>query len=164
LKALFLDVDGVLNSTRTFLAFGGYPSKLHHQGMFDQVAIALLRRLCESAGISIVWSSAWRQDHRWQDAAQAFGLPIIDATPQLGNRGLEIAHWLAQHPEAEQYAILDDAPEMLDGQLSRFIQVDPREGLTWAKFSDLCELFGESPYAGESRHPGWVSEKLAWER
>lgn len=162
-KVLFLDVDGVLNSTRTYIAFGGRPSKLHHQRMFDQVAIGLLRRLCASAGIVIVWSSAWRQDHRWQDAAEAFDLPIIDATPMLGHRGLEIAFWLEQHPQVEQYAILDDEPSMLDGQLSRFIQTSGHEGLTWERFTALCEVFGESPYAGEASHAGWVTTKLAWE-
>jgi hypothetical protein len=103
-------------------------------------------------------------DHRWQDVAQAFDLPIIGATPVLpGCRGEEIARWLAECQEVEQYAILDDDPNILDGQLSRWVRIDPREGLTWERFTVLCELFDENPYAGETRHEGWVTTKLAWE-
>ena len=45
MKVLFLDIDGVLNSTKTCVAFGGYPMELHHIEAFDKAAIRLIQRL-----------------------------------------------------------------------------------------------------------------------
>jgi hypothetical protein len=165
-RILFLDVDGVVNSTKTCVAFGGYPHDIRPQDlpMFDTAAIALLQRLCDSAGIQVVLSSAWRLSHDFKAVGEAFGLPIIDRTPALpGPRGEEIAFWLHQHPEVTQYAILDDDPDMLEEQKGRFVRTNGREGLTWEAFEALCELFGENPYAGEPRKRNWRDVKLAWE-
>ena len=67
MKVLFLDIDGVLNSTRTAVANGGYPHELHHREAFDWTSIKLLQRLCDSAGVLVVLSSAWRNfcDFTW---------------------------------------------------------------------------------------------------
>ena len=156
MKVLFLDIDGVLNSTRTCTATGGYPHELEHRGGFDWIAIRLLQRLCDSSGVQIVLSSAWRLHHDFKDVAKAFDLPIIDRTPSLcGPRGKEIQHWLDAHPDVEVYAIVDDDADMLPEQMPRFVKTDGREGLTWANFVRLCEVLGESPYAGTVRERHW---------
>ncbi|MCO5338601.1 HAD domain-containing protein [Delftia tsuruhatensis] len=85
MRVLFLDIDGVLNSTRTCVAHGGFPHELTHTEAFDWVAIKLLQRLCDSSGIQVVLSSAWRLTHNFKDVAKAFDLPIIDRTPSLGD-------------------------------------------------------------------------------
>lgn len=47
MKILFLDIDGVLNSDRSNMAFSGYPHSFSDADMakFDNVALGLLRRL-----------------------------------------------------------------------------------------------------------------------
>lgn len=167
MRVLFLDIDGVLNSMRTCTAFGGWPHRLQHIQAFDQVAIRLLQRLCDSSGVQIVLSSAWRGSEPIKAFADAFGLPIISETPHLLGqpRGAEIAAWLAEHPEVDQFAIIDDDPDMLPEQLPRFIQTDAEEGMSWANFRALCLLFNESPMAGEPRHRNWragVMQPLNW--
>lgn len=164
MRVLFLDIDGVLNSTRTSVAHGGYPHELTHTEAFDWVAIKLLQRLCDSSGIQVVLSSAWRLTHDYKDVAKAFDLPIIDSTPSLlGCRGDEIQHWLDNHVEVTNYAILDDDPDMLESQWTHFIHTRGAEGMTWADFSRLCQIFGESPFSGEVRQRNWRETKLAWE-
>lgn len=168
MRVIFLDIDGVLNSTKTCVAFGGYPLELHHIDAFDQVAIRLLRRLCDSSGIQIVLSSTWRKTDHWADVGKALGLPIIGDTPvMLGVRGEEIAAWLALHPEVKAYAIIDDDSDMLPEQMARFVKTDVNEGMTWADFQRLCALFGEPPYAGEVRERNWLNgpnrQSLAWD-
>lgn len=164
MRVLFLDIDGVLNSTRTCVAHGGYPMELTHTEAFDWVAIKLLQRLCDSSGIQVVLSSAWRLTHDYKDVAKAFDLPIIDRTPSLlGCRGDEIQHWLDNHVEVTNYAILDDDPDMLESQEPHFIHTRGSEGMTWADFSRLCQIFGESPFSGEVRQRNWRETKLAWE-
>jgi hypothetical protein len=164
MKVLFLDIDGVLNSARTAVAFGGYPFTLKSLAMFDLVAIGLIQRLC-SNGVQVVLSSAWRLDHEPASVGAAFGLPIVDRTPSLpGPRGREIADWLGRHPDVECYAIVDDDADMLDEQLPRFVHTDGMEGLTWAKFKQLCSLFGLSPHDGESpRVREWKATALKWD-
>lgn len=166
MKVLFLDIDGVLNSTRTAVAFGGYPMKLEHMGAFDQAAIRLIQRLCDLCGVQVVLSSAWRLHYPFREVGEALGLPIIDCTPYNGReRGSEIAEWMAAHPEVEQYAIIDDDADMLGGQLACFVRTNGHEGMTWADYSKLCEIFGESPFSGSPRERDWQKAALqAWDR
>lgn len=148
-RVLFLDLDGVLNSTRTCLAFNGYPMGLEPAAVaqFDPVAVALVRGLCRVADVSIVLSSSWRISVGWDAIGRALDLPVFDRTPSLpASRGAEIARWLAEHPGVECWAILDDDPDMLDGQLSRFVRVDGHEGLLFRDFTRLCELFAVNPH------------------
>jgi hypothetical protein len=156
MKVLFLDIDGVLNSTRTCVAFGGYPHDFREMGAFDRVAIKLLQRMCDSTGVQVVLSSAWRILHTVKEVRDALELPIIDATPNLGTkRGEEIAAWLKEHPEVETYAIVDDDSDMLPEQQDHFVHTSGHEGLTWDAFTKLCEKLGASPYEGEPRNRNW---------
>lgn len=144
-KVLFLDIDGVLNSHRTAIAFGGMPFRVHRdRAMFDEVAIRLIAGIVKAAGAGIVLSSSWRlSDSRWADIGPALGLPIFDRTPSmLGPRGREIGAWLEAHPEVDTYAIVDDDPDMLPDQLPFFVQTDMHDGLTWTKAVRLADLLG----------------------
>lgn len=159
MRVLFLDIDGVLNSTRTYIATGGYPMELTDTAAFDWTAIKLLQRLCDSSGVQIVLSSAWRKLNTAEQVAEAFGLPVIDVTPCLdGKRGEEIKAWLDVHT-VEAFAILDDDADMLPWQQSRFVQTNAHEGMTWANFVKVCELLGESAFAGSARDRDWMRQK-----
>jgi len=144
MKILFLDIDGVLNSTRTLAAFGDYPHSFSASDMekFDDVAIALIRRVCIDTSCEIVLSSSWRIDHTCVQAAYALDLPIIDSTPILNNtaRGFEINAWLSYNPKVECYAIVDDIDAMLDFQKPFFVQTDANVGLTLENYWDLKRI------------------------
>ena len=102
-------------------------------------------------------SSSWRILVDLKRLADTLGLPIIDKTPVLAaSRGHEIARWLNEHPEVEQWAIIDDDCDMLPGQQSRFVHTSGHEGMTWADFTKLCDIFHESPYAGEAHAQGQI--------
>lgn len=165
MKIIFLDIDGVLNSTKTCIAFGGYPNELEHKGAFDWVAIKLLQRLCDSEGIQIVLSSTWRRFYELKDIADALDLPIIDKTIYLGGdaRGEEIKEWLIRHPDVEMYAIIDDDSDMLGDQLPFFVHTDGAEGFTWKNYGQLCRIFKTAPYVGEARDRNWRTPPMAWE-
>ena len=143
MKVIFLDIDGVLNGSRTCLALGGYPMSFEDDmDKFDKVAIAALRNFCLAVDIKMVLASAWRIHYTAEQAANALDLPIIDRTPSLPTkRGEEIKAWLDAHPEVERYAILDDDPDMLGEQLRFFTQTDHREGLQYADLLSLANTF-----------------------
>ena len=167
MKVIFLDIDGVLNSTKTSQAMGGYPQELYEREAFDWMAIRLLQRLADSSGVQFVLSSAWRLYFSFEDVAKAFDLPIIGATPSSSadgtERGYEIRDWLTVHPEVDAYVILDDDPDMLEEQMSNFVKTDTNEGMSWKDFSQVCSILGESPFAGEVRDRNWRDTKLGWE-
>jgi hypothetical protein len=145
MRILFLDIDGVLNSERTCLAFNGYPRSFSAADLvkFDWVAVAMVRKLCAWAGCYVVWSTSWRYEHRADVMAEVFDLPVAGATPTdsyFTTRGAEIAAWLAVHPEVTHYAIVDDIQAFLPEQQAHVVITDDKLGLTVADYSALKRI------------------------
>ncbi|TBR75774.1 MAG: hypothetical protein EPN64_11055 [Burkholderiaceae bacterium] len=168
IKVIFLDIDGVLNSTRTCIAFDGSPRDFSpkYRPKFDEVAVGMLRALCAALDILIVVSSSWRSQFPYTKIGASLDLPTIGQTPELdGCRGDEIAVWLAAHSEVKQYAILDDAEHMLPEQWPHFVHTDPNDGLSFKSFNQLCIIFGTTPFQvlQTSRSPKVVVEKITLE-
>ena len=130
---IFLDFDGVLNSLRSTLAYGGCGE---HQ--FDEVSVNLVARLAGSANANVVISSAWRIGNDvlalraiLSRYSTTLASRVLDKTPRgTGCRGEEIAQWLAENPNEHDgvYVIIDDDSDMLDGQISRFVKTTHRDG------------------------------------
>jgi hypothetical protein len=142
-RILFLDIDGVLNSTRTDLALSGLPQGVSVEDMpkFDWAAVGLVRLLCEREGVDIVLSSDWRKKFTAQQIAQALDLPVVDVTPRLPDcRGAEIKAWLREHPNTKYYAIADDNGGMLAEQQDHFVQTNPNNGLSYEDFRALQRI------------------------
>lgn len=125
-KLLFLDVDGVLNTTRSKSLYS--------------LSKPLLRRLegiVRDTNCRIILSSTWRKDaHALRVLKRALkyrGVRIQGFTPVIHNksRGHEIEAYLTDCPYLySRYAILDDNSDMLDTQLPNFFQTDEDYGLT----------------------------------
>lgn len=143
-KIIFLDIDGVLNSARSVIAFGGFPHNPdgYERGMFDEVAVQLIKGIAEQAEANIILSSSWRKHNNWQDIGPSLGLPIIGRTPSMsGFRGEEIEHWMkSTNQEISHYAIIDDDSDMLEHQMPHFVHTSGFDGFTWANAQKLCEL------------------------
>lgn len=142
MKILFLDIDGVVNSVRSATAQGGYPWAVDEPSMrlFDPVAIALIKKLCDETETKIVLSSTWRMMFDAVQFGKKLGLPIIDKTPVMGSaRGQEIKAWLVlnEHPK---YAIVDDDEDMLEEQKAFFVRTDSYEGLSYRDYLQLKTL------------------------
>lgn len=133
MKVIFLDIDGVLNSTTSTII-------RHHLGTNDNMHYVseenfnLLKILVDEANAHIVISSTWRKDrgfieqaqnekdiiekfrvffkeHGWENA------PIIGITPNLsGFRGEEVATYLdglSKTDIIEDYIIIDDDSDFI---------------------------------------------------
>ena len=158
MRVIFLDCDGVLNSHQFFqsaeqrqdaaeggLSFG--------EAQLDPAALALLDRIVEQTGATIVISSSWRHIWKWQDIAQMFkkrGMEnwdfVIDQTPgsQNDNRGDEVQDWLDTRWGRERqvvddhyepitsFVIIDDTDEFSTTQRQNFVKTNPQVGLTQA--------------------------------
>jgi hypothetical protein len=143
MKVLFLDIDGVLNSTRSAVAFSGYPHSLmpDQLEMFDHVALALVRRIT-SQGVSVVMSTSWRYHFNAVEFAHALKLPVFDViTPILrGPRGKGIAAWLKVRDDVSHWAIVDDDSDMLPEQMPRFVKTDLTVGMSLKNYEELCRI------------------------
>jgi len=123
MKVIFLDIDGVLNCTRT-----ENPRKFPY--IVDPVLLARFTRLIDLTGAEVVLSSTWRYDPAGVFSAKYYGVPFIDVTPDMPNRPRreEVLSWLKQHPEVERFIVIDDEDDQLDS-LPLF-QPSGRTGLT----------------------------------
>lgn len=149
MKIIFLDIDGVVNSMRTALAFGGYPWNVGDRDLkkFDHVALQMIRNICADGDIKIVLSSTWRlHDDIFSDMGSALHLPIIDRTEnndRTRSRGQQIQNWLDEYPEVTAYAILDDEVfDMLPTQKKHIVKTDMYDGLQYKHYKKLRKLFG----------------------
>ncbi len=109
MRAIFLDIDGVLNCKRT-----RNPRKLPY--VVDPPLLARLQRVLQTTGAQVVLSSTWRYDPAGLFSAYRWGIPFRDVTPDLPNRprNEEIRLWLARHGEVTRFAVLDDEDDELD--------------------------------------------------
>lgn len=148
MRIIFLDFDGVLMTLRTKVAdqttwSGSEP---------DPLVLKLLWRCCaanEQSGkpIRIVLSTAWRSNELicrdklghvecWLHGGQC-------KTGDRGNRSLEIADWLAVHPEVTDYRILDDEDhQWTDAQRQRWLSCHPSDGMMAEEMHALAEWAG----------------------
>ena len=137
MKVLFLDIDGVMNSSESARANGTYD-------VLVPTALAWLKSLSD-AGIKVVVSSTWRKRYGRGQLSNKLGVPVHDVTPILPwnpkvVRGDEIAAWLEKNPEVTSFAIIDDDSDMLDKQRPFFVHTDTSFGMQKEHFDQLCKL------------------------
>jgi hypothetical protein len=157
MKIIFLDFDGVLNSSQflkrsEFAApltereakyrFGHPHSNLdtYDLRMIDHTKVMLLNQIIERTGAQVVISSSWRLGRDISDLRDVlvfcgFVGEVIGVTPELWNsiRGEEINEWLCENwgvgLDDDVFVILDDDDDMgiLSGSL---VQTSMKTGLT----------------------------------
>ena len=121
MKIVFLDIDGVLNTSYTkemFQGFTGIDSACLH--FFSD----FFKKANEIEATEVVLTSSWRlgetkdgnpvMDGYWYvyDTLKSVGITLFDVTPVCykGGRGSEIAKWLIDHKDLDitGYVVLDD--------------------------------------------------------
>ena len=140
MKLLFLDIDGVLNSSRTDRVYGSDKTIEN----LDPIAVGLIYNVVNSVGCIICLSSNWRFDHDYMELGKELHLPIMFETgKQLEIRGDEIQEIL-DAVKPEKYAIIDDVgnPQegMLESQKDNFVKVDGDEGVSYKNYLDLVDI------------------------
>lgn len=112
-KAVFLDIDGVLNSYK-------YDRERGEEGNIDKSRLPLIKQLTYATNAKIVLTSSWRKhwstcpeerDEIGEEIDNTFaeaGLTIYGKTPDIGDRAIEISEWLKENPNFTRFVILDD--------------------------------------------------------
>jgi spore maturation protein CgeB len=134
-KVIFLDIDGVLTTSR-------YKAPTGSKQSFDPVSVAMLNGIVEKTGAKIVISSDWRKVYTLNQIRSIFkqnGVvdAIVGATPTFPERtvmrGLEIQEYMDKSMNnskpVEEFIILDDEEDMLH-LANYYIEIDFRVGIT----------------------------------
>lgn len=101
---------------------------------FGPACVARLNQIFDETKARLVVSSSWRHDAFIGRVLEKAGIKtkVWDITPYgMGKpRGYEIKKFLFEHPNIENYVILDDVANMLPEQQSHFVQTKYYYGLT----------------------------------
>lgn len=154
MKVIFLDIDGVLNSSGTFIYESGlrrknrkdkFPYKLSEH-MNDVLCSNFNEILKRYPHVKIVISSSWR-NLRTMDFIKArleyHGVDssrIIGKTPYYPGlpRGLEIEDWLKEYPFVTKFVIIDDNSDMANLK-EHLVQTKTEDGLVLSKAQEVIE-------------------------
>jgi len=148
---LFLDIDGVLN--------GHYFDREAESSDIRPSCVAVLNRVLKVTGCSLVISSAWRymilgrdltvrgfeyllRTHGVRCVGGVVGHTRADrGVGEYRERAEQIREWLADHPEVERWAVVDDmAEDCFPGM--PFVRTDGKVGLEDKHGDALIELLG----------------------
>jgi len=167
MKFLFLDFDGVLNSTTWKANVKLVDPSIRLWNMLDVRAVERLNRVVSATGAEVVVSSSWRTSKNTNTPEkltvllQTFGFDyhVYSLTPRdyicewhhgtcsQGHRGGEIGKWLEAHSYAntgipiESFAIVDDDGDM-EPFLDHFVGTDHDWGLQDEHVDRLISLLG----------------------
>lgn len=125
MKIVFLDIDGVINRSRTnhhVVPTRNEPLPIP----VDPACVACLNRLIKETGAKIVISSSWRKYARWQDLGPALvrhGLvgEVIGETPDLPNNETWLANWQVRKGRPFDFDLLERGWEIAEW-LARFTE------------------------------------------
>ena len=144
-KILFLDIDGVLNSSDSE-EFADKTKPWFCNEVSDYHLKELSRIIAETSA-KIVLTSSWRLYHPLftgfdkiedslimvlEEKFKLYDLSVFDVTPELcgQSRGREIESWLSNHSDVSVYVILDDEFDILSEQKDRVVRTTLSHGLT----------------------------------
>ena len=173
MKVIFLDFDGVLNSScyAARLIKAGKPTQDENgHELFDPAAIKRFNRIVDQTEAKVVISSSWRylglttMKEIWQERGlhgQIIGMTSLYAVDELiiehglewltngaevgSPRAVEIEVWLQEHNNLDQYVILDDLP-MSAALLPHFVQINPIYGLSDPQATKAIEILNRKEY------------------
>lgn len=150
MKIIFLDIDGVLNTSRweELCLLENIDLEDQFGITFDDISIANLRTIIYHTNAQIVIHSTWKllHDIDWfVEMWETRKLPgtIYSVTPDIGphyNKHDEISMWLRHHPYTSHYAILDDEKEFYSPLSGHHILIDGYCGITMSNAEKAIEL------------------------
>lgn len=139
MKVIFLDIDGVLNTSETF-------DKIYRRQCsildiaIDEFRLEYLKKIIDKTDAKIVLSSSFRRffykekgvivpgapkGKKLYDLFLKYGIEIYDITlATLSNREAQIKDWLSIHDDIEDFVIIDDDVSMFYELFDKLVQTN----------------------------------------
>ena len=126
MKVIFLDIDGVLNTSKTFIERKKYWEKTGIWTLeIDEFRVEYLRRIIDETGAKVVLSSTWKKDFENIDGKvvpihekgiellnvlKKYDIELYDILKKWYSLPREdlITIWLNEHSNVESFIIFDD--------------------------------------------------------
>lgn len=159
---IFLDIDGVLTSERSFFAHS--PNNYKIMNKFDPVAIDFFNKIHNTYDVEFVLISSWKTDmnvssdyHKhWIISsfsnsgfvgkfADVWKVSDEDNFPALNTRAFQIIKYVEEHHASiEDYMIFDDEDYSYNKILNkkRFIKTSSKEGISLKNMKDAWSMLG----------------------
>lgn len=154
MRAIFLDIDGVLNSEEwdRYVQSFTYGARFNSCYLLSQEMILRLQNVVFQTNAEIILTSSWRTNERAMCALtrqlSLYHLSIRDTTlySTYNTRADDIKEWLRGHPNIHSYVIVDDTDDGFtqDEVLStHFVQTTYAQGLTPEKAEKIIEILNK---------------------
>ena len=149
MKVIFLDIDGVLNHTKTVRGWG-------KMRFVDTRKMLRVKEICDRTGAKVVISSSWRwgtqEDALPEDKRQ--WLCFIEECDK--HQGSEIMKWLMLHSSVTDYVVIDDIPYDMHMVKEHFVLTKDHIGLNNERKEKAIEIlegklsdeYKQIPYLG----------------
>lgn len=149
-KVVFLDIDGVVNTLQLDENLEPKYYTEHDGKVGNEQAVRWLNKLCLETQAHIVISSSWRHGgigvvrKCLYNSGLDPNIMIIDQTPTKfsKDRGYEIHLWLKDHPEVEQFVILDDDTDM-EPVKDHLVKCDSSKGFLSEEYLKAKDLLSD---------------------
>jgi len=140
MKAIFLDIDGVLNQENWML--NGTP-------WLEEEKLELISNLCKKTSANVVLSTNWREIwnepmyvsdenngiHKAHKLFNKYNIQIIGTTPVLGAREDEILKAI-EKLKIDKYVVIDD----MELHIANFVQTNKKIGLTKTDYEKALSI------------------------
>ncbi len=161
MKVVFLDVDGVLNTSKTFeRVYHSFKNTGKKELEIDSFRLEYLKKIIDETGAKIVLSSAWRRffqkldnkivprserGKQFYDMLNNFNIQIYDILSFDSdiNREELIIEWISKN-EVDSFIIIDDEPNMFNELLDGLIKTSKVKNNVMLTNMDDC--FGLCEY------------------
>lgn len=161
MKVIFLDIDGVLNSS---FWVKGHQKEISDGTLIDKNKIELLAKIVEETGAVLVMHSGWRfwfnnnmqairkEAQNLIDLLLDSGLRIYAMTPDLTTEEIrktkmfskvkasEIFLWLKQNPNVSKWIVLDDLDLHNDDLAIKQVRTNAEIGITEKDVDKAIEM------------------------
>lgn len=151
MKIIFLDFDGVLNTSEYRSIHGSSGAGI------DRSKLPLLKKLVDSTDAKIVLITSLREcwdknpdkcDYYGKvinSEFAGFGLEVYDKTPVLesGQREEEILQWIVDNPGIENFVVIDDGFLSAKFLVGHFVRTSDKEGLEEEHIEKAIEILNK---------------------
>jgi hypothetical protein len=150
MKIVFLDIDGVLNSTESFLAFGPcHISDDFSTTRLNPVSVRLVARIVSECNAEVYVHSSWgrTQDFEWFAmlfARYGVDIPLLSHRTDreyVDNRSARIDDAINVF-NPESYIVIDDDGLSLSAHRHRLVAVNNDRGFGLREYHKARELMG----------------------
>lgn len=161
MNVIFVDIDGPLLPRKMHVFRENRTWKAKAIPKFDEFAIRAFNLWAKYSNAKIVFSTYWAYHFTADELKrimQVNGLSfdyhkdVLTPKKASSTRNHEIAMWLEEHPEVENFIAVDDDTtcKYLDNQVEdgtitvkgRWVPVDFDDGISWENFCDGCVGLG----------------------